>query len=131
MKKIFFCILLSLLAIDANAQFRDGNRLLSELESSSSVERTNALNYIIGAFDTINEVDMALNKDTKNFMFCQPQNMTAGQLSDMVKNYLKNNPQIRHMPGPEIVWQVLRIAFPCKRQENTQPPLIRQSNNLF
>jgi hypothetical protein len=117
MKKIFFSVFFILFTINANAQFRDGNRLLIDLESQNPTERINALNYVIGVFDMINEVDIVVNKNTKNYMFCQPENMTAGQLSDIVRNHLRTNPGIRHLPAAELIMQTLVATFPCKRQE--------------
>lgn len=131
MKKIFFTLVFSLFSINANAQFFDGNKLLTQLESTKSDERYGALMYIIGAFDMINEIDILANKESKNYMFCQPQNMNGGQLGDIVKMYLQRNPSIRHLPAAELIVQALRNSFPCKRSENTQPSTQRRPDRTL
>jgi len=86
----------------AYAEFRTGNQLLTEIQSDSVVERMVSLGYIMAVTDTLRLIN-----------HCPPNNVTAGQLQDMVKNYLTNNPQTRHQPADTLVLTVLRQAWPC------------------
>lgn len=90
----------------AYAEFRTGNQLLAEIQSDSVVERMASLGYVMGVTDAFRLIN-----------HCPPNNVTAGQLQDMVKNYLINNPQLRHHTGDAIVMMVLRQAWPCENKK--------------
>jgi hypothetical protein len=45
--------------------------------------------------------------------FCSPENVTAGQVSDMVKRYLDNNPSTRHKTAESLINLALKQAWPC------------------
>ena len=46
---------------------------------------------------------------------CIPSDkVTAGQLTDVVKFWLQNHPEIRHHSASSLVMQALREKFPCK-----------------
>lgn len=47
--------------------------------------------------------------------YCQPQNVTLEQATDVVCKYLRNKPEVRHFGGAGIVQNALREAFPCGR----------------
>lgn len=100
------------LSFSAQAEFWDGNKLLERLNSTNLTNQGMALGYIMGVSDTMQGVN-----------HCPPANATAGQLQDMVLNYLNNVPAQRHKTGDEIVLMVLRTAFPCpgsNRRSGTQ-----------
>jgi Rap1a immunity proteins len=98
--------LLILLAFcgSAHAEFRDGNKLLSDLQGDI-YDRMHALGYIVGVADM-----------GRGFVNCMPENATAGQISDMVKNYLINTPAERHLTGDVIVNKVLKAVWPCAKR---------------
>ena len=104
MKKLILTICLTLLSLAANAQFNSGNKLLEDMNGSSAHNRMYALGYVVGVVDSLNR-----------FMFCVPSNSTAGQLHDMVRNYLTNVPADRHLPADVIVTKVLAASFPCPK----------------
>ena len=84
-----------------HAEFKDGNRLLSQL-NSTGMEYMNALGYVTGVADTLYGVT-----------HCAPANVTAGQITDMVRNYLENVPATRHHSADRHVHHVLKSAWPC------------------
>jgi len=98
--------LLILLAFcgSAHAEFRDGNKLLSDLQGDI-YDRMHALGYIVGVADM-----------GRGFVNCMPENATAGQINDMVKNYLINTPADRHLTGDVIVNKVLKAVWPCAKR---------------
>ena len=105
MKKLILTTFLTLLSLAASAQFNSGNKLLADMnDTSSSVNRMHALGYVVGVVDSLNRI-----------MFCIPSNATAGQLHDMVHNYLTAVPAIRHKPADVIISDALGIAFPCPK----------------
>lgn len=88
----------------AHAEFADGNKLLSDM-TGDAMDRMHALGYITGVFDA-----------GRSIVHCPPNNVTAGQISDMVKNYLSNVPADRHLTGDTIVFKVLKATWPCAKR---------------
>lgn len=101
-------ILVALLSGAAHGEFADGNQLLSKLRDSSYFNQGHAMGYIAGV------ADMGMG-----VVHCAPYNVTAGQLTDMVKNYLENTPADRHLTGDVIVNKVLKAVWPCARKGNS------------
>lgn len=98
-------ILMSVLfASTAHAFFYDGNDLLRRLNSDDEVLQMVALGYVTGVSDA-----------NKGRTHCMPNNVTTGQLRDMVRNYLNNNPAERHFSAHSIVRAVLASVFPCEK----------------
>ena len=98
-------ILALALAGSAHAEFVDGNKLLSQIKDSGYFSQGHALGYIAGVADT-----------GLGVIHCAPSNLTAGQLNDMVRNYLENTPAERHLTGDTIVNKVLKTVWPCAKR---------------
>lgn len=90
------------LSCSAQAEFWDGNMLLERLTSTSVYERGTAMGYVMGVHDTMQGVN-----------HCPSSNVQAGQVREMVLNYLTNVPARRHETGDVLVLHVLKTAFPC------------------
>jgi len=104
------CFFLALtLCASANAEFKDGNKLLADINSSYIADNTAALGYVMGVADT-----------THGILHCGPPNATSGQIRDMVHNYLTNRPTERTKTGDEIVVHVLRTMWPCQNKSKGQ-----------
>lgn len=101
-RKLILCVALA--AGHAHAFFYDGNDLLRRLNSDDEVVQMVALGYVAGVSDA-----------NKGRTHCMPNNVTTGQLRDMVRNYLNNNPAERHYTAHSIVREVLASVFPCSR----------------
>lgn len=107
MKKLF--LLAALMAGTAHAQFFSGNEILQRMEAQDSVVgRSLALGYVAGVLDAAIDVDI-----------CPPEQVQIGQARDMVLQWLRANPDKRHLPAAVIVHVVLRNAWPCK--QNLKP----------
>jgi hypothetical protein len=85
----------------AQAEFLDGNKLLSDIKGSHGFQMS-ALGYVMGVADAI-----------QNAVACVPPSVTSGQVLDMVRNYLEATPAVRHLTADMIVTHVLKQAFPC------------------
>jgi hypothetical protein len=88
----------------ASAEFMDGNGLLSRMNDSETVPRMVALGYVQGVADVFARVKI-----------CAPQNVTAGQARDVVKQYLEINPDRRHYSADSLVLNALAQVWPCAR----------------
>lgn len=94
----------------AMAEFESGNTLLTQLQSKEMLERLHAVGYIKGV------VDVYLN-----VTICPPNNgsgVTAGQMSDMIKNYLENTPAIRHRTAESIINDAFKKVWPCPQRRS-------------
>lgn len=99
-------ILLTTTAISTGAwaQAWDGNTLHNNLSSEKGLQRLLALGYLMGVSDTIHSV-----------VFCPPNEVTVGQIRDMVGNYLRDTPDKRHLGAEVLIGLVLRSKWPCVR----------------
>jgi hypothetical protein len=86
----------------AMAEFYTGNQLLTAMRSSSTVDKSIALGYVLGVFDS-----------NQGITHCPPANVTAGQVHDMVKLFLEQAPSIRNSTADVIIQAVLMESWPC------------------
>jgi len=94
-------------SITAHAEFWSGNDLLTKMQNPPGMETVQALGYVMGVFDATRGVD-----------HCPPDNITAGQVRDMVRNHLEASPAVRHFTGDTQVRYVLGRAWPCPKKNN-------------
>jgi len=107
MKKLM--IALALCSGVAHAEFKDGNKLLSDMNSEYSSVRGIALGYVMGVSDSYH-----------GLLHCAPPNATAGQMNDMVQNYLTNRPVDRSKTADQIIVHVLKSVWPCESKRGGQ-----------
>jgi hypothetical protein len=104
MKKMLATLLL--IPTIANAEFFSGNELLTYM-NGTTVEKSVALGYIIGVSDTLT-----------NATICPPSTITAGQVKDIIKTYIEENPAIRHFTADSIVRSRLEELWACRKGKN-------------
>ena len=102
MKKLIGTMILCA-SFSSHAEFKDGNKLLAEMTGSHG-NQMHALGYVVGVADALTDIT-----------FCAPATITAGQVHDMVKQYLEAYPANRHNSADRIVNRVLSNAWPCKK----------------
>ena len=100
MKKLF--LILAFFSASAFAQQQDGNEMLERMKKAE-VADSFYMGYITGV-------------SIMNTTACYYSNITTGQVYDVVKVYLEQNPAIRHLSRGVIVVQALNNAFPCKQE---------------
>lgn len=95
----------------AHAEFLDGNELLKWLRASeNNIESVAALGYIMGVADAHHGSG-----------YCPPPNVKASQLNDMVKIFLEQNPTTRNTTADQIVYHVIKMAYPCQQKQRGNP----------
>ena len=107
MSKLLLTIYLFLTACEllaANVTSIDGNKLLGQLQSSDKIDNYIAGWYIIGGADQLS-LEEAI---------CLPSTGESGQVIDVVKNYLINNPETRHHNAAALIFVALTDKFSCK-----------------
>ena len=103
MKRLLIA-LTAALAFSAQAQFISGNTLYERITSTNHGNIMWSMGYVTGVSDAYN-----------GEMFCVPQTVTVGQLTDMAKRALASRPQDRHLPADILIMLALVDVFPCKK----------------
>jgi hypothetical protein len=101
MKKLIACLFLCSAA--HAGVYETGNTLLRDLEGSE-MARMYALGYIVGAADVYGGVNL-----------CIPPTVTKGQLSDVVHQWLRINPQHRDISADLLVLASLGQHWACPK----------------
>lgn len=86
--------------------FNNGNELHTRCSENGFAEGY-CFGYIAGISDVLS------NAAIGDFNACQPKDVTVQQVVDVVKKYLKENPQDRHFTANSLVAYALSEAFPC------------------
>lgn len=108
MKKFVAGAVLGSFCLGANAEFINGNDLWKYLNDTNYFAKGHSLGYVTGVFDA-----------TRNTWHCPPQNgggITAGQVEDIVKQYLTNNPGMRNLPADVLISIALSQVWPCQNK---------------
>lgn len=98
---------LTLLATSAQAEFYNGNELLTRMNNkeNSIVDNMLSLGYVAGVHDTNNGA-----------RFCTPTTATSGQVRDVVHKWVLANPEWRDYSGDMVVTFALSSAWPCPKK---------------
>ena len=104
MKRII--ILAALACGAAHAEFYSGNDLWERLNGTEG-QKYLALGYVAGVSDALN-----------NRVICMPS-ATMGQTRDIVKQYLENNPSLRHYSADSLIYNALAPVWPCSKKGST------------
>jgi hypothetical protein len=98
----------------ATAAFTDGNKLFQDCQGGDDprerqqgdpgglTEWGMCLGYILGVQDAL-----------EGSSFCVPNGVTQGQLKDVVKLWLHDHPETRHLSASSLVAAALKEKFPC------------------
>jgi hypothetical protein len=92
--------------------FYDGNSLYEKCSGSSNYDQGACTAYIAGAQDLLN----FWNDGGKIKFVCMPGEARAGQISDVVKKWLNDNPSQRHFPAAMLISKALIEVFPCPKE---------------
>ena len=79
----------------------DGNKLFQACQNNDRLYGV-CLGYVIGVEDALD-----------GQLFCVPTGVQAGQVIDVVKSYLLDHPEKRHLQAADLVTAALREKFPC------------------
>lgn len=101
-------LLLALLFVStsATAAFRDGNKLLSEINSSQLDDKIYAMGYIAGVADSLHRVT-----------HCAPGNVTLSQILDMTRDYITRHASVRNLPADFLISTMLSDRWPSPKND--------------
>jgi hypothetical protein len=106
MKKLIAGVLMAPVFAHAGG-FLTGNDLLRHMDSESIGNRMHALGFVVGVHDTLSDE-----------VICAPTGVTAGQLRDVVKKKLVENPEVRDMGAAVLVMVTLAGTYPCANKKD-------------
>ncbi len=109
MKQIFIAALVGVLVSGPvwAGEFDSGNFLLSTCQGK---DKSYCMGYILGVYDSLK----GPNKGFKEYTFCTSGAVNMGQINDVVKKWLEDNPSQRHLAAHSLIAAALNKAFPCR-----------------
>jgi hypothetical protein len=103
---------LALVPLSAQAEFETGNTLYAKMQDQSGGERMYVMGYVTGVFDAHQHINHCLPNGI---------NVTIGQVTDMAKLYLQQNPAIRHRTADVLLRDAFRNVWPCANRGTRNP----------
>lgn len=88
----------------AHAEFYTGNDLLQMMDGDTYADKGMALGFVAGVSDAWQGVSI-----------CIPKSATLGQVHDIAKRHLRDNPQTRHLTAESLIRNVLERVWPCRK----------------
>jgi hypothetical protein len=95
---------LALCSGTAQAEFLSGNDLLSMMDGDTHTDKGMALGFVAGVSDVLASISI-----------CAPKSVNLGQMHDIARRHLRDNPQSRHMTAESQVRIALERVWPCRR----------------
>ena len=92
----------------SQAQYQSGNALYSDLTDTSISSQMFAMGYVVGVTDAF------IGKE-----LCVPRDVTQGQLTEVVTNFLASRPQLRHHPADILILAALGQHWACKERKKS------------
>jgi hypothetical protein len=114
MKFLFASVLLLLVSASAHAQrisTMTGNDLLESCGSAGHFGQAFCLGYVAGVTDLDGPDGSAFPERRRS---CVAENVSNGQVRDVVVKYLKDHPEERHIQASILIVKAMAQAFPCK-----------------
>jgi hypothetical protein len=104
--KLIITLVLTLIVTNVHATLEDGNSFLESYEQKNPNAKQYLLGYVAGMYDSFERTEPALAT-------CIGSEVRMSQIMDSIAIYLKNNPQIRHLPIYYIYSDALKKQFKC------------------
>jgi hypothetical protein len=105
------------LSSETKASYKNGNQLYKICTEGANPKDSPAFYqngycqaYLMAAVDMIEHQKYVINGEK----VCIPDEVTGGQLVDVVRSWLDRNPQHRHFTAASLVVFIYREAWPCK-----------------
>ena len=109
-----FLLVLGLLLASASAARADfdGTQLNDKCQDQNNPLSTTYCNaYIAGVLDMARDVDATGSAGGR--LFCKPLDVSANELTNKVKQYLKDNPEQLSYSASSIVLEMMIHSYPC------------------
>jgi hypothetical protein len=105
-----------LIAGEGWAGYISGQKLNDLCSSDDFVDRAQCIGYVQGAYDAGKVLDAATDKRfwEGGFTSCMPDSVLTGQLVEVVKKSLREQPEDWHYNAAGLVARAVDDAFPCR-----------------
>lgn len=106
---------LSLAAMSVSAQgvtYYTGNQLMEWNSSNTAFDKGRFMGYVVGIVDAKSR---GWESTRLSCVPSVPSGVTVGQLQEVVRKYLKQNPQVWHLEADILVSFAMIEAFPCPK----------------
>ena len=113
------CVALIVTAPQSARAFEDGHALLEGAESESEDLNYGYIMYVAGAGAGARDIATqwkVMGKINLDFSdpFCVPPKITYRDLGDVVRVWLRGNPELHGLPSGLVIIEALAERFPCK-----------------
>lgn len=105
--RVGIALSLFLLVSPAAASFNNGNKVLEQCQGGTDFHNGYCLGVVAGLADAISA--------SHGQQICVPNTATLGQIRDVLIQFLRQYPDIRHQPAGLLAYAALLTAFPCRR----------------
>lgn len=106
-----------LLASPARAEWMSGEQLQEACSAKAPVDRAMCLSYVIGVLDGLRSAERPVKV---------PEDVSAGQVRDVVAQYLGSHDEAKTFQGREVVKAAIVDAWP-EIQPKAEPPPKRKA----
>ena len=102
-----------------NTDISTGNDLWYRCTSSNFFDQGLCDGFIEGVMKGVETGEdglrgrMKIPVPTHFSLICRPDGVTVGQIVDIIKKFLADSPQIRHLQAQTLIYGALTKAFPC------------------
>lgn len=97
----------------------NGNHLYADCTAANSKVATDqwlmagtCMGYLIAVMDAL-----SLGNSINGFKACIPSNADMNQIVDVVKNFIRDHPEKRHLMATALVAEAFSGAFPCRQRQ--------------
>lgn len=113
---VFRIAIISPIPSYANGTIITGNELYSDCQSTREdplywVKQNSCRGFVVGSNDAYT-VSFALGLTKR--LFCSPNKVTVGQLTDVVVRFMELNPAKRNSPASVLALIAWQKAYPCE-----------------
>jgi hypothetical protein len=96
-------------SIDGNQLYKNCDARNSEGQVSQSVSAGMCMGYVVAIMDVLSV------RAVNGFKACVPTDANMNQIMDVVKFFIRDHAEKRHLVAAGLVAEALATAFPCQR----------------
>ena len=123
-RALLIAVILSGLVVGgkATADFYDGKMLLQDCQGGDDQQETQnfaglsqwgtCVGYIAAVVDTMSNASLTAGSVNAQ-QLCVSEHVQLSQLKDIVRRWLSDHPEKRHLAASFLVFQALKEKFPC------------------
>ena len=108
---------LGAVALNGNHLYTDCTATTTKVPTEQFLLAGTCIGYITAITDALSSGNLV-----NGFKACIPINADMNQIVDVVKNFIRDNPEKRHLVAVGLVAEAFARAFPCRPFQPKPPP---------